>query len=189
MASAGGEPAKLWGILPRPDDDYALLQMRLDVRESDGIYSLVFLKSSWVRRGFRYWWCRFWASVLYLFCLAFVGGLAFGFGVGISHVHQPVLRIVLLSVYALTAVPGFIVAWNGIGAGGFPAADDASGPTYGSGCLALIIAPIATGLCLAVFIKTLRPNFPGEKAARRVYEDYRSGADPWSPFWHHPASE
>ncbi|HWE92077.1 MAG TPA: hypothetical protein VG317_21620 [Pseudonocardiaceae bacterium] len=155
-----------------------------DARESGGVYRVVFLKDSWMRRGFRYWWRRFWASVLYLFCLAIAGLFAFGFGTGISHIHQPVLRIVFLVIYGLTVVPGVVVGWNSIGAEGFPAKNSPSAPGYNSGCLAFIIAPFTTGLCLAVFAKTLLPQFPGEKAAREIYDDYRSGKDPLSPYHH-----
>jgi hypothetical protein len=148
-----------------PDDD---LRLRAEARSHGNVVPVPFLGTTWQERGAAYWRRRVGAVALFVLLTLFVGALAVGFTIGIlgGSGHGPV-GVGLAVVYDLTAVPGFLTGLRRTGApgGGRGRAPRTLVP---SGCLAFVLAPFGTGLCLAVLGSMFGHDFLNEGRARNV---------------------
>jgi hypothetical protein len=159
-----------------PGDDPDLLRLRAQARMNGGVLPVPFLGTTWQQRGAAYWRRRVGAVALFVLLTLFVGAVAVGFTAAIlaGTGHGPV-GAVLAVVYDLTAVLGFISGSRRVAKA--PATGQGAVPRtfVPFGCLAFVLAPFGTGLCLAVLLSMFGHNFTGEVRARQVTESIRRG--------------
>ena len=92
------------------EDDADLVRLRIQARLHDGVVPVPFLGVTWQQRGAAYWRRRVGAVVLLVVLTLFVGAIAAAFTAGIiAGVGRQPAGVVVGTVYALFAVPGFIV--------------------------------------------------------------------------------
>lgn len=153
---------------PKPAEDPATQRLRIEARLHGGVVPVPFLGTTWRQRGAPYWRRRVGAVVLFLVLLAFVGGMAVGFGLGIAGGGHSATRIVLAMVYALTAIPGVLLGLRMVA--NAPIDSSRSAPTTVApiGLAALALAPFGTGLVLALLLSMFGRDFIGERRARSI---------------------
>ncbi|NJC69604.1 hypothetical protein HC031_07705 [Planosporangium thailandense] len=156
------------------EDDPQLLRLRAQAQMNGGVVPVPFLGTTWQQRGPAYWRRRIGAVVLFVFLTIFVGAFAVAFTLGILEGtgHGP-LGVVLAVLYDLTAVLGF----------GYGLRAVAKAPVIGRawmprvvvpiGCLAFVLMPFDTGLCLAMLLSMFGRDFMGEARARQITASIR----------------
>ena len=89
---------------------------------------------------------------------------------------QLFLTIPLMVIWWLSVVPGFIYPWRRLQVFGFTRKARIR-YTAGSPIIGLafgILLPVLAGMTMAIFLSTLRRDFPGESAAREAYRSCRA---------------
>ncbi len=158
---------------PRSRQDTDELRLRAEARLHDNVVPVPFLATTWRERGPAYWRRRVGTVAVFLFLLLIVGGVAAGFAAGIlGGAHGPV-RVVLVVVYCLLVVLGFVTGRRQVARMPYDPAHAAPRTAVPSGCLAFVFAPFGLGLCLAVLASLFGRRFPGEERARRLTESLR----------------
>lgn len=151
--------------------------------------ALGLLGRSWVRRGAGYWARRAAATAAYLVLAALLGVMVLGFGPYLlysrqyalaAHVPQAV-KVLLLVVWYAPVVPAFTAMYRRLVLYGYrrDRLRDAPAPTrfLVTGPMVVLAVPffsVAGGLILAMGAATLRPDFPGESAAREGLRRYQA---------------
>jgi len=155
--------------LRRPDDGWAspgeLSILRGEALLHDGVLPIPFLGTTWARRGGAYWARRVGATALLALLTLVTGGLSAGFALGLRSGGAPAAVVAL---YASTALIG---VWTGSRlARRAPIDDSRERPrmVFVGGLGALVLTPIAAGVCLAVLAGTLGRDFLGERRAREL---------------------
>jgi len=159
-----------------PSEDPELLRLRAEARSHGGVVPVPFLGTTWQERGAAYWRRRIAAVVLFVLLTLFVGSIAAGFTVAIltGTGHGP-LAVVLAVVYDLTAVLGFIAGSRRVAAAPATGRGGAPRTFVPFGCLAFVLAPFGTGLCLAVLLSMFGHSFTGVELAREITESIQRG--------------
>jgi hypothetical protein len=154
---------------PDREQDPDQARLRIQARLHDGVVPVSFLGTTWQQHDGRYWLRRIGAIILLLVLTLFVGAIAAGFTAGIiaGIGHQPA-GIIVGTLYALTAVPGFINGRHRVAKAPLDRRGRAPRTAFPSGCLALVFAPFSTGLTFAVLAAMFGPDFLGEQRAREV---------------------
>jgi hypothetical protein len=124
---------------------------------------------AWQQRGAAYWRRRVGAVVLLLVLTVFVGAIAAGFTAGIiAGVGRQPAGVVVSTLYALFAVPGFVVGRRRVAKAPLDSRSRAPGTALPSGCLAFVFAPFSVGLSVAVLLSMFGRDFTGERRAREA---------------------
>lgn len=141
-----------------------------------GTPDLKIIGRTWVSRGAAYWLRRSTWSVVWLW-VAFVGVVpASGVTVGLLMSPLPLpAGIAIAVIWWLSAIPAFIFPWRRLSV--FPFGDNSGSPFVYPGAflapLFILFLPVLAGMCSAIFLSTLRRNFPGETAAREACNAYQ----------------
>lgn len=137
-----------------------------------GTPELKIIGQTWVNRGPAYWLRRSTWSVVWLW-VAFVG-IVPAVGVTVKLLMSPLplpAGIAIAVVWWLSAVPAFVFPLRRLSV--FPFGENPSSPFVFPGAflapLFIVFLPVLAGMCSAIFLSTLRRNFPGEAAAREAY--------------------
>jgi hypothetical protein len=139
--------------------------LRTAAATHEGLVPVAFVGTSWHARSGAYWRRRIGGTIVLVLATAFVGGIATGVTIGIlGGGHPSTVRAAIAAVYVATVVPGLVYGFRIVRR--MPL-DTRSGPRNPfAGCLGLLISPFATGLCIAILLAALRPQFLGETRAR-----------------------
>jgi hypothetical protein len=153
----------------RAEEDPDVARLRIRARLHDGVIPVPFLGTTWQQRGAAYWRRRSGAFVLLIVLTAFAGAIAAAFTGGIiaGVGHQPA-GVAVGIVYALVAVPGFVVGRRRAAKAPLDSRAVAPRTALPSGCLAFVSAPFSVGLALAVVLSMFGHDFMGEGRAREV---------------------
>ena len=151
------------------EDDADLVRLRIQARLHDGVVPVPFLGVTWQQRGAAYWRRRVGAVVLLVVLTLFVGAIAAAFTAGIiAGVGRQPAGVVVGTVYALFAVPGFIVGRRRVAKAPLDGRGRAPRTAFPSGCLAFVLAPFSVGLSVAVLLSMFGRDFTGERRARET---------------------
>jgi hypothetical protein len=155
-------------------DDPDLLDLRAEAQMHGSVVPVPFLGTTWQQRGAAYWRRRIGAVVLFVLLTAIVAAISVGFTLAILNGtgHGP-LGVALAVVYDLTAVVGFLYGLRVVARA--PATSRGGMPRIfvPIGCLAFVLVPFDTGLCLAVLLSMFGRDFTGEAHARQITESIR----------------
>jgi hypothetical protein len=120
-----------------------------------------FVGTRWVDRGAGYWWRRIGGTVLLLLGFAVIGGASVWLAVSLLTGSS---GMVIGAIWLATVLPGLWTGWRRVRRLPRPPAREPRSPRLG--CLILVLLPYTAGLCLALFLAALRPQFLGETRAR-----------------------
>ncbi len=131
---------------------------------------------TWLTRGPAYWGRRIaWSSIWML--VAFMG-VGFAITATVKLLMSPLpltAEISIAVVWWLSSVPAFVFPWRRLAV--FPFGENAGSPFVFPGALLaplfVLFLPVLAGMCSAIFLSTLRRNFPGEAAAREAYDAHQ----------------
>ena len=151
------------------EGDPDLARLRIRARLHDGVVPVPFLGTTWQQHGAAYWRRRIGAVFLLTMLTLFVGAIAAAFTAGIvaGVGHQPA-GVVVGIIYALVAVPGFVVGRQRAAKAPLDSRAVAPRTALPSGCLAFAFAPFSVGLALAVVLSMFGHDFMGEGRAREI---------------------
>ncbi|MGW7005460.1 hypothetical protein ACWGCW_22315 [Streptomyces sp. NPDC054933] len=138
---------------------------------------------TWIERGPDYWARRIaWAFVQFLLCVAFTGILTAALAAlwqnswpwpacaGITGVAGVATLAAFLPMWRRLEIDGFTPITQGRRRGGFGIGSmRILGPL-----LLLVVLPLLAGMLAAMFLSTLRRDFPGEGPARAALREYES---------------
>lgn len=133
----------------------------------------------WIDRRPAYWLRRGAWSIVWLWFAFFGVGLSVTATVELFTASLPlVFSIIIVAVWWLSAIPAFVFPWRRLAV--FPFGEKPASPFIYPGPLLaplfVLFLPVLAGMCSAIFLSTLRKNFPGEAAAREAYVASRSRA-------------
>jgi hypothetical protein len=141
-----------------------------------GTPELKIIGRTWVNRGPAYWLRRIAWSVVWLW-IAFVG-VGFAVTATVKLLTSPLplaAGITIAVVWWISSVPAFVFPWRRLAV--FPFGENPGSPFVFPGVLLaplfILFLPVLAGMCSAIFLSTLRRNFPGEAAAHEAYDAYR----------------
>ena len=157
---------------------------------AQGEPTLGFIGRSWVDRGPGYWARRISASLGYLLIGLVLGFATLGFAPYVLfsnryalHAQLPlVARVLILILWNLPAIPAYLAMYRRLTLYGYQRNRLQGPPPTGflTGRFTILFAvpffPMLGGLVLAMGTATLRPQFPGESAAREARQLYQQQA-------------
>ena len=138
-----------------------------------GTPNLEIVGRRWVNRGPSYWSRRIAWSVVWLWC-AFVGAVpAIAVTAKLAVSPLPLgAGIAIGVIWWVAAVPAFVFPYRRLAV--FPSARALISLSLFPGSRfkppAILCWPVLAGMCAAIFLSTLRRDFPGEAAAREAHE-------------------
>jgi|SRR5882724_11927615 hypothetical protein len=149
-------------------------RLRLLARLHDGVVPVPFLGTTWQARGGAYWRRRVGAVVVFVLALGLVGGMAVGFTIGIAGDGHNPLRVAGAIAYDLTAVFGVRAGLRKLAEAPLDERGGTPRTFVPNGFLALVLAPLGTGLVLTMLLAMFRRDFIGERRAREATAAPRS---------------
>jgi len=123
----------------------------------------------WIDRGPVYWMPRLsWSFVQFLLA-AMLSLMAIETTALILMSRHPLfLTVPLMVIWWLSAVPAFIYPWRRLQVFGFRRGR-VRGQSPWMGPVFVVLLPVLAGMMVAMFLSTVRRDFPGESAAREAY--------------------
>jgi len=154
---------------------------------AQGEPSLGYVGRTWVDRGPNYWARRVSLTLIYLVIGLVLGFATLGFGPYLLFSHRYalhtqlplVLRVVILVLWSLPAIPAYLAMYRRLTLYGYQRNRlQGSQPTgFLTGRFTILLAvpffPMLGGLVLAMGTAPLRADFPGESAARESRAMYQ----------------
>ena len=150
-------------------DTGELLDLWLEAGDHGGVVPVPFLGTTWADRGAAYWRRRIGAALLMALLTLSAGFMASGFTY--SFVKDGVLIAV---AYGSTSLLGIRTGLRLVRRAPIDDSQERASVIFGGGIGALIFSPFALGLVLVILLSMLRRDFPGERRARELTEQWRT---------------